>query len=576
MCIRDRLYHRLALALCFTLAPSLGLAQSDRAATAEQPADTALTDTSGRPLIAEQACYDVQHYTLWLWVDPANKTIGGELEMRAKMLEASASIALDLDDRYSLGGQKRNGKKVELLSRDKGRLFLPTEGIAAGAEFSITIKYSGMPREAPRPPWKGGFTWAKTKDGSPWIATSRQGEGADVWWPCKDQPGDEPEGFDLHISVPDGLVVASNGSLVGVASTDWGHVSTGDQRPWHTHHWRVSTPISNYSIALNIAPYRTISEPFPSLAGHPFEFTYFVLPENYEKGKAIFAEFREHMAFFEDVCGPYPFRGDKYGVAETPHLGMEHQSIIAYGNGYRGDPNFDYDWLHHHELSHEWWANLVTARDWKDFWIHEGIGTYMQALYLERRFGPEAYAQKLEIDLLRVINHGPVAPRGSRSTQQMYFAKEGSEAPGIDIYMKGAWVCHTLRWVLGDEAFFRVLRRWAYPDPLLEKTTDGSTCRFADTAEMLRIAEEHGGQELDWFFEVYLRRASLPSLMSEVQDGKLLLRWSAPDNLPFPMDVPVLVGDQMRRVPVGPDGARVLLGEQSFQIDPQRRILRVF
>lgn len=93
---------------------------------------------------------------------------------------------------------------------------------------------------------------------------------------------------------------------------------------------------------------------------------------------------------------------------------------------------------------------------------------------------------------------------------------------------------------------------------------------------MLRIAEEHGGQELDWFFEVYLRRASLPSLMSEVQDGKLLLRWSAPDNLPFPMDVPVLVGDQMRRVPVGPDGARVLLGEQSFQIDPQRRILRVF
>ena len=382
---------------------------------------------------------------------------------------------------------------------------------------------------------------------------------------------------DRYVSVPQGLVVASNGSLVGVEAGGGEAISSsvGDI-PWSTHHWRVSTPISNYSVALNIAPYRTISAPFESIAGDTFEFTYYVLPENYDKGLAIFAEFREHMAFFEDVCGPYPFRGDKYGVVETPHLGMEHQSIIAYGNGYRGDPNFDYDWLHHHELSHEWWANLVTARDWKDFWIHEGIGTYMQALYLERKVGPEAYAKKLDIDLQRIINQGPVAPRRSRSTQQMYFAREGSEAPGIDIYMKGAWVCHTLRWVLGDEAFFRVLRRWAYPNPALEQSTDGSACRFADTGEMLSLAERYGGQELEWFFDIYLRQPTLPRLRTEVQEGHLVLQWMVPGGLPFPMDVPVQIGGEAHRVRVGADGARIPLDGLPYLVDPARRILRQF
>ena len=129
----------------------------------------------------------------------------------------------------------------------------------------------------------------------------------------------------------------------------------------------------------------------------------------------------------------------------TPHLGMEHQSIIAYGNRYKGDPNFDYDWLHHHELAHEWWANLVTCSDWADFWIHEGIGTYMQPLYLERKFGREAYDKKMRLDLLRVLNRGPVAPGGPRTTDSIYFSQEGDDAPGIDIYMKGSWICHSLR-----------------------------------------------------------------------------------------------------------------------------------
>ena len=213
-----------------------------------------------------------------------------------------------------------------------------------------------------------------------------------------------------------------------------------------------------------------LTQEYQSTAGDELPVTYWVLPENEEQGKEILPEFVEHLAFYEDVFGPYPFRGDKYGVVETPHLGMEHQSIIAYGNRYRGDPNFDYDWLHHHELAHEWWANLVTAADWNDFWIHEGIGTYCQALYLERKFGVEAMRRKMAADRRQIRNRGPVAPRGARDTHWMYFGNRGEASPTGDIYTKGSWICHSLRYLLGDETFFRVVRRWAYPDPELEKT----------------------------------------------------------------------------------------------------------
>ena len=277
-----------------------------------------------------------------------------------------------------------------------------------------------------------------------------------------------------------------------------------------------------------------------SVAGDEYPVIFWALPENEEKARAFMDEIVEHLAFFEEFCGPYPFRGDKYGVVETPHLGMEHQSIIAYGNRYKGDPNFDYDWLHHHELAHEWWANLVTCSDWADFWIHEaGIGTYMQPLYLERKFGREAYDKKMRLDLLRVLNRGPVAPGGPRTTDSIYFSQEGDDAPGIDIYMKGSWICHSLRWLLGDETFFQVLRRWAYPDPALEKTTDGSAVRFSDTDEIQAIAERVSEVELGWFFQAYLRTAALPELVHSTKDGVLTMEWRAPGGGAFPMPVEV-------------------------------------
>jgi aminopeptidase N len=546
-----------------TVLPLLLTAASATLATDRAPQqDRAPTQDSGGELDAERACYDVLRYDLQLAVDPEQRRIEGQNRIGAWLEFPSPRLRIDLDRRLEVRAVTLDGRAAQ-FERDGDRLYVDSSALGGGARFELTVAYGGAPREARRAPWDGGFVWSQTPSGAPWIATACQGEGADLWWPCKDHPSDEASSMGLSIEVPEPLVVASNGRLVRTESAEGRR----------TYHWEVSTPINNYGVALNIAPYLTLEHPYQSVTGESFPFLFWCLPESEERARAILPEFAAHMRQLEELCGPYPFRADKYGVVETPHLGMEHQSIIAYGNRFAGDPNFDYDWLHHHELAHEWWANLVTARDWSDFWIHEGVGTYVQALYLEQRFGVQAYREKLALDRRRIEHSGPLAPRGARSVGFMYTARRGAGSPGADIYFKGSWVCHELRWLLGDETFFRVLRRWAYPDPALEAVTDGRQCRLTDTDELLAIAEREAGRELGWYFEVAVRRAAPPELRATRTDGRLHLAWSAPDDLPFPMPVELAIGGERRRVDVPIDGVELEVGDAAVQIDPDDWLL---
>ena len=559
----------LALTICLS---GVAAAQQEGSENAANKADkdSVQWQTSGGPLASEQAAFDVLHYDLKLRVDPKQKTIEGALTMRARMLERVREIRLDLHDDLDVKAVHAGGRKLN-ARHTAGQIWIDASSLveAEGQEFELVVEYGGTPLVAVRPPWTGGFTWAVTADESPWIATSCQGEGADLWWPCKDHPSDEPQTMDMHFTVPDPLVVASNGKLLLVEQSEIG---------WSTYHWHVSTPINTYGVAFNAAPYKTISADYESTSGDVFPITYWVLPENFEKGKELFPQFARHLRFFEETFGPYPFRADKYGVVETPHLGMEHQTIIAYGNQYKGNPwgkQWGFDNLHHHELAHEWWGNLVTVRDWKDFWIHEGFGTYCQSLYTERLHGEEAYLHEIH-NMRRLLNRAAVAPRESRSTRQMYFSKN-TNGPDSDIYFKGAFVLHSLRWVMGDEPFFEALRRMAYPDPQLEQVSSGEQCRHVDTEEFRAIAERAGGAELDWFFELYLRQPHLPELESEVRDGVLHLAWKTPDELPFPMPVPVRIGSEVVRVEMPGGRATVELGgakADEVEVDPKGWVLR--
>lgn len=524
--------------------------------------------TSGRIPPPEETCYDVLRYELDVKVLPEERELRGAVVMEARILAPTEALILDLDSRFSVSAVSlvEGATAVDLSFEHEGgelHLELPAGGAMPGEVLRVETRYAGSPRVAPRAPWDGGIQWEQTESGAPWIATANQMQGADLWWPCKDQPDDEPDSMSIRVTVPEGLFCASNGALR----------SSETQDGWTTFTWEVSTPINAYGVSLNIAPYAELRRDYKSVAGNTFPVSYWVLPENLEPGQELFEDLLRQLRWFEEVYGPYPFRADKLGIVETPHLGMEHQTIVAYGNRYRGNPwgeDHGFDFLLHHELAHEWWANLVTCKNWNDFWIHEGFATYAQSLYTEYLGGEEAYRERMAELRVGMLNRAPVAPREPKTAADVYFG-----ATGADIYNKGAWILHTLRWYLGDERFFHVQRRMAYPDPALEATTDGSACRFATTDELLGIAERESGEELGWFFEVYLRRAWLPRLVSELEGDTLRLAWVLPEDLEFDLPVEVEIDGEVRRVDMpGGEAAIDVSGAVFIEIDPYARILK--
>jgi len=485
---------------------------------------------SGGPILAEQAAYDVKFYELNLKIEPDKKTISGSTLVEAEVTGPLKMFVLNLDTVFSVEKVLVNNIPVTFI-HTKGLLKAELEDseIRVGDLVNVKVFYSGKPLEAKRPPWDDGFVWEKTKDGSDWVSATCQGGGADVWWPCKDHPSDEPDSVFIIITAPANLVCASNGKLIS-------EIENNDDTK--TTRWFVSTPINNYNVNVTLAPFKIIKHTFTSITGETFPVRFYVLPESYDTAKVFTEQFLDHLKFYEKYCGPYPFRADKYGIAETFYLGMEHQTIIAYGNGYKNN-DFGFDWLHHHELSHEWWGNMVTAKDWRDFWIHEGIGTYMQAIYAEELLGPVGLQKYMQT--LKMMNTKPVLLEGSITSNEAYYP---------DIYNKGAWFIHTLRYYLGDDIFFTVLRRWAYPTKEMEKETDGSQCRLVTTEDLIKQAEEISGRKLQWLFYVYLKNAKLPELgavlIEKDYENELRLKWITPDKSLFEMPLQIRLGNEIK------------------------------
>lgn len=517
----------------------------------------------------EQAAYDVRHYDLNLRIFPDAKSIQGVLTVKARILKPLDKFVLHLDSALTVDSVSylRGSDSVRLKflhENGKIRINLPSRQ-KIGQIIELSINYGGKPKIAPHPPWVGGFIWSKTKSGAHWIATAVQMDGSDLWFPVKDHPSDKPETTNLRFTVPDDLVVASNGRLLSVKDN-------GDGTK--TFHWFVSQPISNYNIALNVAPYKVIKDQMTSVAGDTIPIEFYVLPEDEEKGQSLVDKTKDYVRFFEKYLGPYPFRADKLGIVQTPHLGMEHQSIIAYGNNFRYDAN-GFDWLMFHELGHEWWANLVTAPDWNDFWIHEGFQSFFDAFYAETTLGREQFVRSLPSRIIATRNLKPLAPREPKTTTEMYLIPPDFLRSDGDIYGKGALVLNTLRGLIGDDAFFKSLRKMCYANAKAEKIKDGKQVNFRTTDDFLRIVEKESGRDLKWFFEVYVRQPKLPKLIIERQENQLNLRWETPQNLPFPLPVEVKIGNEIKKVGMkNGRGSLMLPPDENFQIDPHGWLLR--
>ncbi|MET4682484.1 M1 family metallopeptidase [Brevundimonas faecalis] len=552
---------RLTAALCLTTAllPSPALAQEAQAARDSTP----FTLSSGTPRTASQTALTFDKADLSFTVLPAEQALRAEAVLDFTPKAPIETIELELDVVFDISAVQVNGQSLPrgAWSNPDGRLTIPLpRPFAAGEPVSLRIAYSGRPHQARRAPWDGGFVWTTTPDARPWIASAVQGEGCDLFWPCIDHPQGEPGRADLHITVPSELSAPANGRFLG--KTDNGDDTT-------TWNWTARQP-DTYAITLNVAPYVEMSADYRSRFGNVVPLHFWRLAStDPAKAQALFDELPKMLDFFEATVGPFPFGDEKMGVVETPHLGMEHQTINAYGNGYKLDGK-GYDWLLQHELAHEWFGNQMTNADWDDMWLHEGFGTYMQPLYARWLNGERAMQAELQTMRLTLSNRFPVVSGRPQDAATVY---DDDTGPGLDLYYKGALIAHTLRLFIGDQAFYESLRRLVYgrPDP----APGNFTPRYATTPEYIAIVNAVTGRDLTWFFDAYLYQAALPDLVMTREGDQVTLEWKTGNGRPFPLPVEVEVDGRIRTLPmtggqasfIAPKAAHILL-------DPRSKVLR--
>ena len=437
--------------------------------------------TSGGKLRPEQAIMDIRHYTLDLQVDIDNKSISGSNEIDFVLSQPAPVLLFDLMNDFTVQKVWVNNKEAAFTHSNALITITPQTQVPVGKTV-VKIQYAGKPHVATRPPWEDGFTWTHDSLGHPFVAITAEGAGGKIYFPCKDHPSDEPnEGVDMIITVPKDLVVAGPGLLQRVKRKD----NTA------TYHWKTNYSINNYSIVFNIADYAVVNKMYTTIDGNQVPMQFYVLKYHADKAAHHLDLLAEMARVKEKYFGEYPWVKEKMGIAETPHLGMEHQSMNAYGNKFKYAKvgGKDFDWLMNHEFGHEWWGNKVTAGDWADYWIHEGIDSYGDVLYTRDIEGEAAYIDNFKNSVFRISNEKPIVQGKDIDEETAYIG---------DIYVKGAFFMHTLRYVISDSIFFPALKELATAP---RYTYDN----WVTTADVEQLFSRAAGYSVKSLFDLFIR-----------------------------------------------------------------------
>jgi aminopeptidase N len=467
----------------------------------------------------ERVWWDLKHYDLVFDVDPEKKFIKGLNSISYQVLSENQSMQIDLQFPMKITYIEQNGQRLTFTKRGENAYFIKlADKQKVGDLNSLSISFEGKPLIAKRAPWDGGFSWAKDDDGKDFVATSCQGLGASVFWPCKDHMYDEPDSLRMTVTVPDSLSDISNGRLTKMCIDSKGN---------RTSTWEVKNPINNYGVNLNIGNYVHFGETYKGEKGD-LTCDYYVLPYNLEKAKVQFKDARRMLQAFEHWFGPYPFYEDGYKLVEVPYLGMEHQSSITYGNkyknGYLGRDlsgtgwGSKWDFIIIHESGHEWFANNITYKDIADMWIHESFTNYSETLFTEYHYGKSAGQDYVIGTRANITNDSPII--GKYNVNQ-----RGSG----DMYYKGGNMLHTIRQVINDDEKFRQILRGLNKDFYHQTVT---------TEQIENYISSKSGINFSKVFDQYLRNTKVPKLAQKSSKGMISYRW---ENVVSGFDMPIKV-----------------------------------
>jgi aminopeptidase N len=502
--------RQLLLSACTALASASG-------AFAQATPDTTTfthTDTLRGSNTPQRAWWDATFYDLHVAIDPADSTIRGWYVVHYRVIHAprtmQGQMQIDLQQPLVLDSITQDGKKLT-ARRDSNAFFVTLRAPQpAAAEKSIAVYYHGKPRAAKHPPWDGGLIWQRDSLGNRWVATANQGLGASVWWPNKDYGADEPDSQRIAISTPDSMFDVSNGRLRSVR-----HHADGTT----TYEWFVTSPINNYSVEINAGQYAHFSDVYWGESG-PLTLDFWPLAIHLDTARVQWQQVTPMLKCFEWWFGPYPWYADGYKLIEAPHLGMEHQSGVAYGNKYKngysgrdlsktgwGDK---WDFIIVHESAHEWWGNNISIKDAADEWVHESFANYSESIYTECQFGKAAGAEYQRGTRALIKNDRPIIGH--------YGVNQGGP---LDTYYKGGNMLHTVRQVVNNDSTWRAVLRGLNAEFYHQTVT---------SAQIENYMSAHAGVDLSKIFEQYLRTTMIPvfeyAIDSTSQGAVLRYRWT--------------------------------------------------